>query len=463
MLNYRKLISIRAAEAEQVENPQWINILNAGHWDTNYQGSFDVDIHDLDEMVMNFKSGIRKGVPIDTDHDNKGANGWVTQLEIRNASELWALVEWTPLGMEKLANKIYKFLSPEFCPAYFDPETDRFLCNNVLIAAALTNFPLMKGLQAVTASENLKENTIYLNEDPEEKEKKMAKEKTEEIKAEEVIIKEVVTDDAEIVVEKADEVVETLADEEKTSENVQNEDEIQADEKSEEENEEKTDEGDKPVVDEEKADEESENESEEEKSGVVEASEFKLNPEIMKGKGAPTKIKATDGTITDINADKKEDKIEAIEGEVVSISASELQSLRAAQETLKERDTELDKIAATEKISTLCFSEKSFKMPTESKDAVVALYLKMSEPMRDEFVAILEKIPTAKIFSEVGDAGEIADGKSAYEALGIKANEILANSNGKMNYGQALQAARKADPENAKLASEYKVKTKEGK
>lgn len=164
MINYRKLISIKASETGQIENPQWINVLNTGSWQTNYQGSFEVKLQDLDEMVTNFSQGVRKGVPIDTDHDNGASNGWITQLQVRNASELWALVEWTPLGEEKLSSKIYKFLSPEFAPVYNDPETNTFRANNVLIAAALTNFPLMKGLQAVVANEK----GLYFNENPEE-------------------------------------------------------------------------------------------------------------------------------------------------------------------------------------------------------------------------------------------------------------------------------------------------------
>lgn len=184
--NYQRLIAIRASESDKIENPQWINVLNVGHWDTNYQGSFSVIADDLKEMVDNFKASVRKGVPIDTDHDNGAANGWITKLETRkNGEELWALVEWTPIGEDKLANKIFKFLSPEFAPTYYDPETNMHTADNVLIAAALTNFPLMKGLQAVRASESKDDgSTIYLNEDStmdEDNKVEETKKETEEV------------------------------------------------------------------------------------------------------------------------------------------------------------------------------------------------------------------------------------------------------------------------------------------
>jgi hypothetical protein len=610
--NYRKLIAIKAKENGQVENPQWINVLNTGHWDTNYQGSFDVTSEDLFDMVDNFNSGVRKGIPIDTDHDNAAANGWITQLEVRNASELWALVEWTPLGMDKLANKIYKFLSPEFAPTYFDPETDKHVCDNVLIAAALTNFPLMKGLQPVVANEG--KNEIFINAElttkkrdkmpdsefawvdkdgkghlpindaahvrnalarinqvdfdtPEEKEKakkkimqkakslgvdvdedklkencdKQASEnpgdndsleaeideihdafedwvgnpfkqcpcevvethedennvgylivhadpdfdgnfkyfkvefkedeasETYEFEAPEEVQPQFVDNDEEGEVMakekkavKAKEVKEVKAAEEvETPEEAPETEEVkteetpdEVEEKTEEKEDEKTEEpaGEEAQTAEEdpKEDAKPEENAEEEK---VEASEFRLNPEVK----APTKI------LDRTKATEVVDTVEAKEVEVEGgkkISAKEYSELIAAKESLKAKEAEIAKIEATEKITSLMFSENSFKMATEAKDAVVSFYLELNEQQRDAFEGIVKQIPSVKMFNETGDAGEeVGSGKAAYDHMKVRAEELM-KDNPKMNYGQALQAARKENPEEAKLASEYK---KEGK
>lgn len=659
MINYRKLVSIKAAEAGQVENPQWINILNTGAWQTNYQGSFEVKLEHLDEMVVNFSQGVRKGVPIDTDHDNGASNGWITQLQVRNASELWALVEWTSLGEEKLSSKIYKFLSPEFAPVYNDPETNSFRANNVLIAAALTNFPLMKGLQAVVANEK----GLYFNENPEEgkmvkaavlttkKEKKLddsdfayidskgvrklpiqdkahvrnalarfeqtdfedeaaktkAKKKieskakelgvdTKESKKEgddgykEAPVKDI-KGDKDMMMKKEDmpkkdmkkkmsetveddsmeseideihdafcdmefnpfkgayyQIVGTFEDEatgaghlivkadpdfdgnckyyrvdfteDEEAETYNFEEPVQVEQTFETIKEEmaegeikanykvrtvKADENlhefekqaleaekvaEKPaevVKVEEKPVEKVEIVAEPIESAPVapevkaepvikkdtkKANEININPEIMKLKGFPSKVKATDGTALDVVDGEivEEAKVEpiveqptiiAVEGSTETITAAELAEFRQAKESLCAKEAEIEKRNATEKIESLCFNEKNLRLPTQSKDAVVSFYLELNEQKRDEFVGILEKLPAVKMFNEIGDGGTEVSGEAAYDQMSVKANEILAANKG-MNYGQALQAARKANPDLAKLANEHKIKVNKG-
>lgn len=645
MLNYRKLVDIKASETTPLENPMWINVLNTGHWDTNYQGSFDVNTNDLDEMVVNFNDGVRKGVPIDTDHDNAGSNGWIEQLQVRNASELWALVEWTPSGFAKLENKEYKFLSPEFAPVYNDPETNIFRACNVLIAAALTNFPLMKGLQAIVAGENMKAKTLYFNEDPTKlKEKLMTKvtasedesledqldeiqdafcaidpnplgmygfsivethqdatgagylivsswgmgdelvyyrvafkedEATEQytfeqptkveitfttMKDEDLIMakdKKVIasnkvrtvkagdnthlfeanaldaetkanalaaevaaasTTDAAVVVADLTPVINASIDaKEGAKETI-----VAADPTHQFEVDAEAAEKDEPVVAptplfvKEADTVVAEPVVETPAVAVVEpvvaetpvvtpavevpvvetlvvepvvtpvvdapaeviapvtpeadttkAGEFTLNPEILSKVGTPSKIKASDGTVKDVveghivsDAPAPAPTIVAVEGSATTITAAEYAELISAKEESIKARAEIAKRDATEKIETLVFSEKSFRMPVESKDNVVEFYLALNEKQRDDFTKILEKLPSAKLFNEVGDAGTVASGASAYEDLGTKAEAIMkANEGKKMNYGQALSLARRENPELAKLANEHRATT----
>lgn len=555
-LNYRKLVSIKASETTPLENPMWINVLNVGHWDTNYQGSFDVVTNDLDEMVTNFYANVRKGVPIDTNHDNAGANGWVEKLEVRNASELWALVEWTPVGFKRLSDKEYKYLSPEFAPVYNDPETSSFVANNVLIAAAVTNFPLMKGLQSIVANESIKSKTLYFNNDPTLRETKMTKKASENDSLEQQLddiqdafcaldpnplgmygfsIVETHQDatgagylivssysdwddnDYYRVVFTEDTATDTFIFEQPTKvemtftpmkdeENImakekkviasnkvrtvkaaadpthQFEVDAEAKELAEAETAKKTTKTEKvtapvvetpvvapvePVVEEPVVEEE----VVEPVADEVKAGEFTLNPEILAKVGTPAKIKANDGSVKEVvdgkivddneeikASEKVAETIVAVEGSTETITAAELADLRKAKEESIQASAQLAKISATEKIGTLVFSEKSFKMPVESKDSVVEFYLALNEKQKEDFVGILEKLPSAKLFNEVGDAGSEADGAGAYEQISVKANEILAaDTTKKMNYGQALQIARKQNPEMAKLANEHRA------
>jgi hypothetical protein len=66
---------------------------------------------------------------------------------------MYAEVEWTKLGEDKLGTKQYRFFSPEFSTYYIDPEHSTEM-NNVLIAGSLVNRPMFKELPPLMASEN---------------------------------------------------------------------------------------------------------------------------------------------------------------------------------------------------------------------------------------------------------------------------------------------------------------------
>ena len=41
--------------------------------------------------------------------------GWLKKLQLRgDGEELWAEVEWTPEGADRIANQEYRFVSPSF-------------------------------------------------------------------------------------------------------------------------------------------------------------------------------------------------------------------------------------------------------------------------------------------------------------------------------------------------------------
>jgi hypothetical protein len=150
--------------------PKEIQILKTGEWDTPNHGKFTVTEADLDAYIKHFDDKVRAGVPIDLEHRKRGdeAYGWVEGL--RKAGDgLWASVSWTKSGASLLADKAYKYFSPEFYPkGYTDPETGKSY-DNVLIAGALTNRPLFKSLNPIVANDksgNLDgdSNIIYADE-----------------------------------------------------------------------------------------------------------------------------------------------------------------------------------------------------------------------------------------------------------------------------------------------------------
>jgi hypothetical protein len=161
-------VKIEADDAG-VSIPREIQILRTGEWDTPNHGKFTVTEQDLDDYIKHFNDGVRAGVPIDLEHRKRGdeAFGWVNGL--RKAGDgLWATVEWTKSGASLLADKAYKYFSPEFyTKGYTDPETGKQF-DNVLIAGALTNRPLFKSLNPIVASDSGKAgeeaNIIYADE-----------------------------------------------------------------------------------------------------------------------------------------------------------------------------------------------------------------------------------------------------------------------------------------------------------
>ncbi len=112
----------------------------------------------LDQMVENFKSNTYgTELAVNFNHSSSAAAGWITDIYVEGNS-LMAKVEWTKLGRENIEDKLYKFVSIEFCFKYPHHKSGE-LIDNVVIGLALTNTPALKGQAALMCSENL---TNYL-------------------------------------------------------------------------------------------------------------------------------------------------------------------------------------------------------------------------------------------------------------------------------------------------------------
>lgn len=143
--------------AENGEMPKEIQVLPVGEWSHPVYGPIKITREDVSEFKENFDKGLRRDIPITEGHesfDEKPAVGWFVELIDRGANGLFATVEWTSKGKTLLAEKAYKYFSPEFYSEYEDPET-RAIYENVLVGGALTNKPYFKELEAVVLSEQI--------------------------------------------------------------------------------------------------------------------------------------------------------------------------------------------------------------------------------------------------------------------------------------------------------------------
>ncbi|MBU0665355.1 MAG: phage protease [Proteobacteria bacterium] len=102
--------------------PEWVELIPAGRTVTGIDGRSW--INDQPQGILDhfarYKAHNRE-LPIDYEHASelKAPNGeqapaaaWGTELAIREGGSIWARVEWTPKGLEAVANREYRYLSP---------------------------------------------------------------------------------------------------------------------------------------------------------------------------------------------------------------------------------------------------------------------------------------------------------------------------------------------------------------
>lgn len=148
--------------AETGAAPAEIDLMRACICHHEWYGDFEITNEDLDLFAANFNRGVRargqdgedNTLPINLAHNQDGeAAGWIYEMTHNGDGVLRAKVEWTTLGKDKIENKLYKAISPEwYFEGYRDPETG-ITMSHVIVGAGLTNIPLFKKLKPLTASE----------------------------------------------------------------------------------------------------------------------------------------------------------------------------------------------------------------------------------------------------------------------------------------------------------------------
>jgi phage I-like protein len=181
MAKHYRLPSIAIQFAEDTGQTQ-IQLFRTGKFHHDQYGTFEITQKMLGEMKANFEKKIRGiDIAVDYKHDSEDvAAGWIKALELKEngkETELWAQVDWTPKASKVLADKEFRYISPDFSFNYQDNETLK-KHGPVLLGAGLTNRPVIKKMEpAVELTEGEKlESQI-------EERKTMSEEKTKELEA----------------------------------------------------------------------------------------------------------------------------------------------------------------------------------------------------------------------------------------------------------------------------------------
>lgn len=142
----------RLSTAAAIAQDQYQLILPVGTFHTAKYGELTITPDMVADMVANWTGKVlgEREPYIDTDHDGGEAQGWIRALEAR-PDGLYAQIEWTDPGREKVAKMTYRYFSAEIGSAT-DIKTGEKV-DNVLVAVALTNRPVMNTMAAAHLSD----------------------------------------------------------------------------------------------------------------------------------------------------------------------------------------------------------------------------------------------------------------------------------------------------------------------
>lgn len=127
-----------------------VTLCKAGKFFNPRYDWFEITVEMFKKMIQNFDARVfDQDIVIDIEHQPKnGAAGFIRRLFI-DGNRLRAEVEWTPMGVEAIKEKGFRYFSAEFDENYCHNESGT---NHgpVLKGAALTTRPVIKGLDPVT-------------------------------------------------------------------------------------------------------------------------------------------------------------------------------------------------------------------------------------------------------------------------------------------------------------------------
>lgn len=420
------LFSEGASEFAELEQESEIHIVPTGKY-THWSGyEFEITPETIAELKRNFDNGARKDIPITAGHDNGmsggelPAVGWFTGITDRGVKGLYGFVKWTQEGRRLLAEKAFKYFSAEIAFEYTDLETKQSYAS-LLVGGALTNKPFFKQLDLDPAfgfSDADKEvaATVLSLEVP-----------------------EIITQFTESTMNIADILAKLAAGETLSADEIafvkENEGELTDEQKT-------------------------------AAAGILadEATETDEEREQREGDENEAKGLNRDGSAKAAPAGEEGTQVDASEkGKTVTLSATEVATLRAQADEGAKAFAELKKAKDEKLVSGFLFSDsnKGGKFLVKSKGALEKFVATLSEVQRDQFTNIVAGMPalSSKLFSEIG---ENAGGASTAFAEISKKIEEYKTANPGVKYSDALQAVLKANPELETRYSEEQSEEAEG-
>ena len=139
--------------------PDWIPYLpKPGEYTHPAWGKLAITKARNAHFVENFQHHVYQDrLPIDAEHETKlsGALGWIADMRMNEDGSADAKVEWTDRGRTLLAEKRFRYVSPEWYDKWAAPDTGT-VHKDVAIGGALTTRPFFKGesLRPLMASEH---------------------------------------------------------------------------------------------------------------------------------------------------------------------------------------------------------------------------------------------------------------------------------------------------------------------
>lgn len=148
------MIDMSKIQLSETEEGTWIQAMPLGEYMHPQHGL----IKFTPERVKNFSDSVNnnvRGTALDIDYDHKAyhgaAAGWVKAAEARTDG-LYLLVDFTPAAKKQLADKEYRYFSPEFIDKWTHPKSGLSF-TDVLFGGGITNRPFLKDIQPVNLSE----------------------------------------------------------------------------------------------------------------------------------------------------------------------------------------------------------------------------------------------------------------------------------------------------------------------
>jgi hypothetical protein len=155
-----RVLSLASLDVNEtdLENMEF-QVLKVGEFYDQRYGVFKITEEKLQNLKQNFDQNVL-GVELalDVNHEpEKGALAWVKSLEVKGGV-LWAkFKDFTEEGKKYFLDKVYRYFSVEFGPFERVEGGKKMTIKDVLRGIALTNRPVIKGMQPTFLAEDMKE------------------------------------------------------------------------------------------------------------------------------------------------------------------------------------------------------------------------------------------------------------------------------------------------------------------